>query len=135
MIALSPEEKQRAAIHYELLFENGKVWYSCKEAALLLGMSAQFVRDAFQSQELMGQEITSRGRDGIRRYRLIHRDCLLMYLIQTANYTSKDFLDKLKRLLLRRPASEQREVRAWLDKMSVMGGPAIKIHAKLPGSN
>lgn len=121
MIALMSEEKQRAALHYELLFENGKVWYTSKEAAKLLGMSVQFVRDAFQSQELMGQEITSRSGPAGRRMKLIHRDCLLLYLMQTANYSPNDFLDKFKRLLLRRPPAEQQEMRAWLESLFRIG--------------
>lgn len=121
MMVHLPETKEQAAGHYELLFETNKVWYTSKEAARVLGMSVQFVRDAFQSQELMGQEITSRGCDGTRRYKLIHRDCLLLYLIQTANYTPRDFMDKMKRLILRRPAAELREMRAWLDKVNLIG--------------
>ena len=117
--ALSPAEKKNVDTHYELLFENGKVWYTSKEAAQLLGMSVQFVRDAFQSQELMGHEISS-VREG-RRTKLIHRDCLQMYLMQTANYTPKDFIDKIKRLLVRRPLTEQQEIKLWLDRTSAMG--------------
>ena len=107
--------------HYETLFENGKGWYSTKEASALLGMSVQFVRDAFDSQELMGQEITSRGVSSGRRIKLIHRDCLLVYLMQTANYSAADFILRMKKLLLRRPASELEEIRVWLDKTRVMG--------------
>lgn len=119
--AKTADVKENVAGHYELLFENGKVWYSSKEAAQILGMSVQFVRDAFESQELMGQEVASRGVDGIRRTKLIHRDCLLVYLMQTANYTPRDFLDKMKRLLIRRPVNEQQELRVWLEKNSAMG--------------
>lgn len=121
MMVHSLEEKTRAAGHYEALFENEKVWYTSKEAAKLLGMSVQFVRDAFESQELMGQEISSRADSAGRRMKLIHRDCLLMYLMQTANYTPLDFVNKIKRLILRRPATEQTEIRSWLSKVHVIG--------------
>jgi hypothetical protein len=116
--AVVRNEKADAA-HYERLFESGKMWYSSKEAAGILGVSAQFVREAFDSQTLMGQEVASR--KNARPIKLIHRDCLIVYLMETSNYKSQDFLERMKRLLLKRPLVEVEQMRVWLEKINVMG--------------
>jgi hypothetical protein len=115
MKSYSPEEKTQGAAHFEALFDRDKIWYTSKEAAALLGMSVQFVREAFDNQALMGQEISSRRGPDVRRVKMIHRDCLLIYLMETANYRPQDFLQRLQRLMAGRPREELNALRAWLE--------------------
>lgn len=109
------KQMEQGAMRWGSLFQNAKVWYTTKEAAAIIGTSIQFVRDAFDNQELMGQEIASRRHPQVRRMKLIHRDCLMVFLLETANYTPVDFLERLKRLLLNCSREEQKNVLAWLE--------------------
>jgi len=121
MVDVSWDEKTRAAAHYETLFESGKIWYSTKEAAAVLGMSAQFVRDAFDSQEIMGQTVYSSREQGARRIKMIHRDCLNIFLMETANYRPVDFMERMKRLIVRRSPAEIEEMRVWMNRNATVG--------------
>jgi hypothetical protein len=109
-----PARNVRGWTHYETLFEADKVWYTTGEAAKILGMTPQFVRNAFESQALMGQELSASA-GASRKMKLIHRDCLLVYLLETANYTPADYLLRLKGLLHKRPKAELEELRVWLE--------------------
>ncbi|MGF1485430.1 MAG: hypothetical protein ACFBZ8_13820 [Opitutales bacterium] len=85
-------------------------WYTPKEVAAILGKTDQYVRDCFLNQKILGHTTngrTPRGQERRQRYQ-IHRDSVLLYLCETANYTPEDYVDRLE-VLLDRVAPEQRE--------------------------
>jgi hypothetical protein len=91
----------------------GKEWYSPREAAEVLGRTDQYVRDCFLNQKILGHTANARsprGRERRRHYQ-IHRDSLLLYLCETANYTPDDYLDRLAELI-ERASPEQRALLA-----------------------
>jgi hypothetical protein len=99
----------------ELVLDARKEWYSSYEAAQVLGVSAQFVRNCFDDQTLMGHEIGTHSNRS-KKYKLIHRDCLLMYLLETANFSAEDFSRRLQQLLSRRSEEELRLVKGWIEE-------------------
>jgi hypothetical protein len=98
-----------------LLLDPKREWYSCNEAADILGVSGQFVRNCFDDQSILGHEIGVRANKH-KRYKLIHRDCLLMYLLETANYSDREFSDRLQGILKRRSNQELRLVKGWIEE-------------------
>ncbi len=120
-------EKAREAAHYDSLFESGKVWYTTKEAAAVLGVSRQFVRDSFQSQNILGQEITSDRATSSRKMKLIHRDCLVIFLMETANYEAAEFVSRMQKLILRRPQKEIFALRDWMNQLERLGGTSCAL--------
>ncbi len=98
-----------------ILLDPKREWYSCNEAADILGVSGQFVRNCFEDQSILGHEVGAR-RNKHKRYKLIHRDCLLMYLLETANYSSAEFSLRLKELLKRRSPQDLRVIKGWIEE-------------------
>lgn len=88
-----------------------KVWYSTTEVAKILGRTAQYVRDCFEAGSLPGHRMAARAANGAPRYYYqFHRDALLLYLLETANYTPDDFADRLAGLIRGRTPEEIRTV-------------------------
>jgi len=113
--------------YYTSLFEGGKVWYTSKEAAAILGVSVQFVRDAFESQAIMGHEVSAQNKPAVRRIKMIHRDCLLIYLMETANFSAQDFLVRLQGLLKGRSPEELEKIKAWIDGRLAVNKGAVRL--------
>ncbi|MDR0595331.1 MAG: hypothetical protein LBF94_01350 [Puniceicoccales bacterium] len=84
--------------HFEFLLPPTQRWFSPKEVAAIIGKSAQYVRDAFDNQKILGHTMSGRapkGKEKRKTYQ-ISRESLMLYLIETANYTSDEFLLKLR---------------------------------------
>lgn len=83
---------------YNDIARNPKIWYRPSEMAELIGRTSQYVRDAFDNQQILGH--TSKGGGtGQRRNYLIHKRSILLYLLETANYTGADLVGRLKQLV------------------------------------
>lgn len=96
-----------------------KVWFSPKEVATILGKTDQYVRDAFDNQKILGHTFNGRspiGRER-RRYYMIHRDGILLYLLETANYAPEDFTDRLKDLIRSKPEPTLRRIKLLVDNL------------------
>lgn len=94
------------------LLPEGKEWYSSKEAAFVIGRSAQYVRDCFDNQKLMGHALNARGPLGSeqRRSYQIPRAALLLYLMETANYQPGDYARRVCQLIERLGPQERRNI-------------------------
>lgn len=94
------------------LLPGGKEWYTSKEAALVIGRSAQYVRDCFDNQKLMGHALNARGPAGgeKRKSYQIPRAALMLYLMETANYQGGDYVQRIEALLENLSAEERRSL-------------------------
>ncbi len=103
--------------HFNHLLPPQQEWFSPKEVASIIGTSDQFVRDCFLNQGILGHRTHSDkgpGRAKRQRY-LIHRDGIILYLLQTANFSPEDFLRYVGELLRRRPREERQRLRSLLE--------------------
>lgn len=87
--------------HFSQLLPPGKEWFTPIEVAKIIGRTPQYVRNAFDSQRLMGHAMsvpTGRGLRPRKRHQ-ITREALLIFLLETANYTPEDYTYHMERLL------------------------------------
>lgn len=94
----------------EDILPEGKEWYTTKEAAIVLGRSAQYVRDCFDSQKLLGYALNARGTRGKeqRKSLQISRASLIVYLLEAANFRPGDFAERVRELVNRLTPEEKR---------------------------
>ena len=90
--------------HFDFLLPRNEEWFSPKAAAAIIGRSENFIREAFENQKIMGHlgNGSAKRDEEKRQSYLIHRDCLLIYMAQTSNYTPHDFVDQVFELIQRR---------------------------------
>ncbi|MGF1483617.1 MAG: hypothetical protein ACFBZ8_04560 [Opitutales bacterium] len=94
--------------HFEHLLPPAQEWFRPAEVARIIGRTDQFVRNCFDNQKILGHTYNSRaprGRERRRAYQ-IHRDALLLYLLETANYEPPDFVDRLRDIIAHRSPTE-----------------------------
>ncbi len=98
--------------HFSFILPPGQIWFSPKEAAHVIGRSDQFVRDLFDNQKILGHQNNAKARKGRERRQTyqIHRDCLLLYLLETANYKPQEFIGQITKLISFRTDKEVREI-------------------------
>jgi hypothetical protein len=86
---------------FEFLLPPAQRWFSPKEVASIIGKSAQYVRDAFDNQKILGHSFSGRAPKGEERRKTyqISRENLVLYLVETANYSSDELLSKLNTVL------------------------------------
>ena len=88
----------------------------------MLGCSDQYVRNCLQDQRIMGHRIRARTRGpqaSQRQAYRIHRDAILIYLMETATYEPRDFIDRLAEILEHRSAAERRQLLEKLGNLAV----------------
>lgn len=101
--------------HFSHLLPAGKLWYTPKEMAQVIGRTDQYVRDCFDNGRILGHTLSGRKKGSEKRRSFqIHRDCVLLFLMETANYTPQDYLEHLLSLLRNRPRHEQQLIRQQL---------------------
>jgi len=95
-----------------ILLPEGKEWYTSKEAARVIGRSAQYVRDCFDNQKIMGHALNARAiaGDEKRRSYQIPRAALMLYLMETANYQDGDFAGRVGTLVDRLSPDEKQKI-------------------------
>jgi len=90
--------------HFAYLFPKGREWFSPKEAGELIGRSDQFVRNSFYSGKIYGHlsnGLAKRGEEK-KTYLRVNRDAIILFLLESANYTPESFMQSLESLILRR---------------------------------
>lgn len=107
-----PAEKPQELSPVARLLPSGKEWYTSKEAAQVIGRSAQYVRDCFDNQKLMGHALNARGPAGDekRKSYQIPRAALLLYLLETANYHAGDYALRIMELIENLAPEERRRI-------------------------
>ena len=102
--------------HFTFLLPPNKQWFSPKEVASMIGRTDQFVRDAFDNQNIFGHQNNARARKGRERRRTyqIHREGVLLFLLETANYRPKDFVERLQEILHNRTPQQLNQVHRYL---------------------
>lgn len=93
-----------ASEHFSSLFPKGQEWFSPKEAGYIIGRSDQFVRNSFYSGKIFGHlsnGLAKRGEEK-KTYMRVHRDAIVLFLLESANYTPESFMQKLESVILNR---------------------------------
>ena len=89
---------------FERFLPDGQQWFSPKEVAAILGRSDQWVRKAFEAGTIFGCSAngTRPAARQKKQYISIPRDCLLLFLATSANFSGADYtyalVDLAKRL-------------------------------------
>ncbi|MDR2576972.1 MAG: hypothetical protein LBC42_02905 [Puniceicoccales bacterium] len=86
-------------------------WFTPKEVAAILGRTAQFVRDLLENRCILGHALSTRGSSG-RKSHQIHRSALELYLLETANFTTDEYKQRLLRLIRRMSKTQQDQLRS-----------------------
>ena len=96
-----------------------KEWFSPREVATIIGKTDQYIRDAFDNQKILGHVSNAKSPKGKeqRRYYLIHRDGVILYLLETANYDPEDFSERLRELLYNQPMSTLRNLKIVIENL------------------
>jgi hypothetical protein len=94
-------------------------WFSPKEMANIIGKTDQYIRDAFDNQKIFGHIANGRsprGQEKRKTYQ-IHRDGVLLYLMETANYSSEDFTERIVDLIRSKPDTVLRKIKSTVDNL------------------
>ncbi len=112
--------------HFEFMLPPGQQWFSPKEVASLIGRTDQFVRDAFDNQKILGHQNNARARKGHERRRTyqIHREAVILFLLETANYRPKDFLERIEEILRNRSPQQLTQLHRYV--AGRLGGAAMR---------
>ena len=99
-------EKSANYIFFEQLLSDNKAWYTVKEVAAILGKSEQYVRDCFDNQKMLGHVWNAKAERGKEKRRTYHisRKCLVLFLMETANFDVNDFLNRINAVEHKRTA-------------------------------
>ena len=99
-------EKSANYIFFEQLLSDKKAWYTVKEIAAILGKSEQYVRDCFDNQKMLGHVWNAKAKRGKEKRCTYHisRKCLVLFLMETANFDVNDFLNRMNAVAHKRTA-------------------------------
>ena len=100
------------------MLTDGKDWYSAKEVGAIVGRTAQYIRDLFDNQKILGHQSNGRagkGREKRMPYQ-VHRDCIILYLMQTANFEPDDFIERLGEVLRHRTTKQLSDIQILLNE-------------------
>jgi hypothetical protein len=89
--------------YFSSLIPAGQDWFSPKEAGNIIGRSDQFVRDCFNTGKIMGHTSNGVAKKGEEKktYLRVHRDALVIYLLNSANYTTESFMEAIESIISR----------------------------------
>ena len=113
------EKKIADGEQFSFLLTEGKDWYSPKEVGIMVGRSDQYIRDLFENQKILGHQINGKackGRAQRHAYQ-IHRDGVILYLMETANYEPDDYIERLVEVFQRRSMKQLSRIRELLDEV------------------
>jgi hypothetical protein len=112
--------------HFEFMLPPGQQWFSPKEVASLIGRTDQFVRDAFDNQKILGHQNNARARKGQERRRTyqIHREAVILFLLETANYRPKDFIQRIEEILRNRSPQQLTQIQRYMTGR--LGGATLR---------
>lgn len=105
--------------HFAYLLPKDKQWFTPKEVAEIIGRSPQYVRNAFEDQQLMGHTLSVQTQAGtaMRKRHQITREALLLFLLETANYEPKNFVTRLEGILKRLERKDLNTVKGWINNL------------------
>ncbi|MDR3144474.1 MAG: hypothetical protein LBT64_03170 [Puniceicoccales bacterium] len=103
--------------HFSFLLPAAKQWFSPKEMAVIIGKTDQYVRDAFDNQKILGHLFNGRAPKGAekRKTYMIHRENVLLFLFETANFLPDDFMERLCEILGNRTVSQLLRIQKKID--------------------
>ncbi len=89
--------------YFSSLIPKGQDWFSPKEAGNIIGRSDQFIRDSFSSGKILGHTSNGVAKKGAEKknYLRVHRDAIVLYLLESANYTTESFIKSIETILSR----------------------------------
>ena len=90
--------------HFDALLPSNQHWFTPKEAGWIIGRTDQYVRDCFDSGRILGHLLSGRtpqGKEKRKSYQ-VHRDALILFLLETANYHPEDFVERVADLIQKR---------------------------------
>jgi hypothetical protein len=105
--------------YFDFMIPQGQEWFSPKEVGMIIGKTDQYVRDAFDNQKIFGHASnasTPKGKERRKSYR-IHRESIILYLLETANFEPIDFLQHIAELLKTREPQQLQMLRNYIDKI------------------
>lgn len=104
--------------HYLSLLPKNREWFSPKEISAIINRTDQFVRDAFDNQKILGHTFCGRssGKSKSRKSYQIHIDAVILFLMESANYTPGDFMKHIQDILKKRTKQQLMDLRDFLNK-------------------
>jgi hypothetical protein len=88
----------------------------------IVGCSDQFIRDLIDDQTILAHQSRPPGRAARAQRRhsyRIHREAVLMYLLESANYTPRDLLERIAEIARSRLSpNQQKRLGKWLCELS-----------------
>ena len=96
--------KAKAAMDFDDFIPPNQQWFSPKEVASIIGRSDQFVRNSFYNGKIFGHMSNGLAKKGGEKksYLRVHRDAILIYLLESANYSPDIFMEGIEKLLRNR---------------------------------
>lgn len=97
-------QRDNISKHFTDFVPSNQQWFSPKEVARIIGRSDQFVRNSFYSGKILGHLSNGIARKGEEKksYLRVHRDAILMYLLESANYSPDAVMEGLEKLIKNR---------------------------------
>lgn len=96
--------KAKAVMDFDDFIPPNQQWFSPKEVASIIGRSDQFVRNSFYNGKIFGHMSNGLAKKGEEKksYLRVHRDAILIYLLESANYSPDIFMEGIEKLLRNR---------------------------------
>lgn len=96
----------------------GRDWFTTKEIAAILPWGERFVRDCLKDRRMLGHSSGAPAEAGEERRQslAVPRAALVLFLAETANYTSTDLLDRFCEVVGIWPPGMQRSLRDFLNE-------------------
>ena len=104
--------------YFDCMLPPDQDWFTTKEVAAIIPWGDRFVRDSYKDRKLLGHKSSLRSVDGEERRGslAIPRAALILFLAETANYTSEDLLDRFCEAVSIWPPGMQRDLRDYLNE-------------------
>jgi hypothetical protein len=109
--------------HFDYILSLKRDWFSSKEVALVLGKSDQYVRNAYEAGQLLGHAMNGSARRGEEKRKTyqFHKEGILLFLIQTANYEPQDFMRALEYIISNRTTEQLKALQVLIHKRIQFG--------------
>ena len=111
--------------YFDLQLPAGKEWFTPKEVAAIIPWGERHVRDCLKGQRILGHASSARvgHTEEQRRSFAIPRAALILFMAETANYTSAVLVERFCDVVSNWPPAMQRELRDYLNEQLEDGPP------------